>query len=351
MRQSKAIIFLLLTALAAVLFISPAQSYVPQYSPSEIAVDASGNVYTVMGGDSAAGEGIFVYAPDGKELKSYLRPGISDVAIDSRGVVYVLNLAQKQVERLEKNDSFSVVWREDRPDHFINYFAIDRDDNILLSDFNYSNAEMKNTEGQILKISPDGKVKDIIRSDPTVSLESIFQLTASSNGTIYLTNLGRFFSVIYPDGSRITINHTSPGNGTFNSVGFVEAGGDGFIYVGEKSDGRVQKLTTDGIVVGRWEGCGPERFITPTSIVTDRNGRVYVSDLQNERIVWFDSNRYHFGEDVKENTAGKGVLWDNVIAKQEAGEPTGTPGFGFIDTLVGISFVGAILYLSRARKD
>ncbi len=157
MRQSDAILFLLLTALAAVLFASPAHAYVPRYSPSEIAVDASGNVYTIMYGDCAVGEGIFVFAPDGTELKSYLRPGISDVAIDSHGIVYVLNLPQKRVERLEKNGSFSVVWSEDKPDHFINYFAIDRDDDILLSDFNYSNAEVKITEGWILKISPEGK--------------------------------------------------------------------------------------------------------------------------------------------------------------------------------------------------
>ena len=122
-----------------------------------------------MGAGCGVGEGIFVYAANGTELKSYLRPRIGDVAIDSRGRVYVVNLPQRRVERLENNGSFSVVWTEDRPDHFINYLAMDREDNILLSDYNYSNAEVKITEGRILKISPEGEVAGVIESDPAPS--------------------------------------------------------------------------------------------------------------------------------------------------------------------------------------
>ncbi len=144
-------------------------------------------------------------------------------------------------------------------------------------------------------------------------------------------------------------------------MGIVEAGEDGYIYVGEKSDGRVQKLTADGTVVARWEGCGPDRFITPTGITVDRNGRVYVSDIQNERVVWFDSNRYRFGENMTDNMAGKGVLWDNVIAGDsyntthrsddtDAGSPIG-PDLGVVIVLAGLGLVGALLYLRRARKE
>jgi hypothetical protein len=355
MRQSNVILVLALTALAVALFVSAAGAYVPLYSPSEIAVDASGNVYTVMTGGCGAGEGIFVYSANGTVLKSYLRPSCGDIAIDSRGMVYVVNLADKQVERLEKNGSFSVVWREDKPDHFINYFAIDRDDDILLSDFNYSDKEIKATDGWILKISPDGRVTDVIESDPVVSLEKIFKLSAGANGTIYLTDFNRTINVIYPDGSRSTISHASPDNGTFSQVATVEAGKDGFLYVGETSGGQVLKLTTDSTRIASWDGCGPDRFVTPAGIFTDRNGRVYVSDLQDQRIVWFDSNRYHFGENVTENMAGKGVLWDNVIAGDNdtasQREPGGTPGFGVAISLAGISLAGAFLCLGRARKD
>ena len=352
---------LTLAALAAALLAASTYADVPRYSPSEIAVDNSGNVYVIMSGGSAAGEGLFIYAPDGTTLKSYLKPGCSDVAIDSQGIVYVTDLPHKQVERLEKNGSFSVVWQETDPDHFINYFAIDRDDDILLSDFNYSNAEVRVTDGWILKISPEGRVTNVIHGDSAAPLDKIFRLSASDNGTIYLTNFDHYFSAIYPDGSRSMINLTGPGNGTFNHVADIEAGQDGYLYVGETFDGRVRKLTPNGTLVATWDGCGPDRFITPSSIVAGRDGRVYVSDVQDQRIVWFDGTRYRYGDNVTENMAGKGVLWDDVIAGNNtptsqntnsiSGGTKGTPGFAFAGALVSLCLTVGLLCRGRKSKD
>ncbi|HEY3272919.1 MAG TPA: NHL repeat-containing protein [Methanocella sp.] len=362
MRRSNVILVLALTALAVIFFTMVAQAYVPRYSPTEIAVDNGGNVYTIMFIESSTGEGIFAYAANGTEIISIRRPRCSDVAIDSHGIVYVINLAQKQVERLEKNGTFSVVWRDDNPDHFINYFTTDRDDNILVSDFNYSQAEIKVTDGWILKISPEGKVLDTIGSSPAVSLNKPFRMSASNNGSIYLTNFSRCFSVIYPDGNGSTIIPTGNDNGTFNQVVTVEAGYDGYLYIGEMTNGSVQKLAEDGTLVAKWDGCGPDRFLTPTSIVACRDGRVYVSDMRNQRIVWFDSTRNSFGENFTDNIAGKGVLWDNVIAgdnnsnsfryqEQDGGGKIVTPGFGVEFTMAGICLAGAVLCLSRIRKN
>jgi hypothetical protein len=361
MRRSKIILVLALTALAATFFIAAAHAYAPQYSPTEIVVDNSGNVYTIMFIESSTGEGLFAYAANGTEIISIRRPGCGDVAIDSHGIVYVTNLPQRRVERLEKNGTFSVVWREDNPDHFINYFAIDRDDNILVSDFNYSQAEIKVTDGWILKISPQGKVLETIGSSPEVSLIKPFRMSVSNNGSIYLTNFSRYFSVIYPDGNGSTISPADIDNGTISQVTTVEAGYDGYLYIGEMTNGSVRKLADDGTVVAKWDGCGSERFLTPTSIVACRDGRVYVSDGRNQRIVWFDSTRYSFGENMTDNIAGKGVLWDNVIAGdnnsdsllyQEHGAGShGTPGFGVDIAMAGICLAGAVLCLSRTRKN
>jgi hypothetical protein len=362
MRRSKVILVIALTALAAVFFTTAAHAYVPLNSPSEIAVDNSGNVYTIMGAGSYTGEGIFVYTANGTEVNAIRRPGYTDIAIDSQGIVYVLNVLQKRVERLEKNGAFSVVWREEDPDHFINYFTTDVNDNILVSDYNYSQAEIKITDGYILKISPGGKVLAVIESTPAVPLNKVFRMSVSSNGTIYLTDFSRCFRAIYPDGNGSTISHTTPDNGTFNQVATVEAGDDGYLYVGETSPGRVRKLASDGTLVASWDGCGPEPFIIPASIVPCRDGRVYVSDLQNQRIVWFDSNRYSFGENTTGNLAGKGVLWDNVIAgdnysiarqyaASEVGALPGTSGFDIAIAFAGISIAGLVLYLSRKKKD
>lgn len=362
MRPSIIIPILALAALAAILLITPAHAFVPKYDPSEIAVDANGNVYTIMEVDSAVGEGLYVYAPDGTQLQSFRRPRLSDVAIDGNGTVYVVYLTGRQVERLEKNGSFSVVWHENRPDYFISYFAVDRNNDILVSDFNYSQEEIRTTEGFILGISPGGELINVIESTPDVSLAKAFRISVSGNGTIYLTNFNRSYMAIYPDGNRSVINSTGSANRTLHEVMTAEAGADGYLYIGEMPDGRVLKLAPDGTPVAQWDGCGPDKFISTVSIAADRNGRVYVSDPRNQRVVWFDGNRYKFGDNPTENMAGKGALWGNIIAgdnystahpngEYEVMEPLGSPGFDSTVALAGLCFAGAVLCLSRMRKD
>lgn len=358
MRLSYALLVMAIAMLAAISLFTPAHAYVPQYCPVEIAVDAGGNVFAIMGTGSATGEGIFAFAANGTGIKAFRMQMYSDVAIDSDGIVYAVNVARKQVERLEKNGSFSVVWREGDPERFINYFAIDQDDNLLVSDFNYSQADIEITEGRILKISPEGQVIGVIEGSPVPS-DKVFRLSASDNGTIYLTDFGgSSFSAIYPDGSHGTITPGGPGNNPFGEIVTVEAGDDGYIYAGDMSNGIVMKLTTDGTLAMKWDGCGPDRFISPASIVADRKGRVYVSDMQNQRIVWFDGNRYRFGENRDENLAGKGVLWDYIIAgdnytisrqiiDKEMGGRKGMPGFGAAAALIGIGLAVAIICSRR----
>jgi hypothetical protein len=121
------------------------------------------------------------------------------------------------------------------------------------------------------------------------------------------------------------------------------------------------KLAPNGTLVAVWNGCGPDRFISPMSIVADQSGRVYVSDPWNQRIVWFDGNRYKFGNAMSENIAGKGVLWGNIVAGDNYSvahgdddysiqRPLGSPGFDGTVALTGLCFAGAILFLGRMRQ-
>ena len=362
MRPSVVALILALAALAIVFLVTSVNAYTPRYSPSEIAVDAAGNVYTIMDIGCFAGEGIFVYGPDGSEIKSISRPGCSDIVIDGNGTVYVSCLPEKRLERLVKDDIFSIVWQEQAPGRFINYIAAGPDNNILVSNYNYSAQEVRVTEGCILKITPEGKIAGIINSSPEIPLEKYYRMTVSSNGTIYLTNFTRCISVIYPDGNRSLITHTSPDNGTFSQVQTVEIGADGYLYIGETSNGRVRKLATNGTLIAQWDGCGPDRFVSPVSIAATRDGRVYVSDMMNQRIVWFDGNRYYFGMNASDNMAGKGVLWDSVISGDnytamwqiiynETAPGNSIPGFDAPVGLAGLSIACLLLVIGRIRKD
>ena len=84
------------------------------------------------------------------------------------------------------------------------------------------------------------------------------------------------------------------GDGEFNGPAGIAAGpstssGEGFIYVVEQHNARVQKFTSDGAFLGKWgsQGSGPGQFNLPWGAATDSSGNVYVADWRNDRIQKF----------------------------------------------------------------
>ena len=69
----------------------------------------------------------------------------------------------------------------------------------------------------------------------------------------------------------------------------VELGPDGYLYVCEYGNMRIQKFTTDGRSLGVWgaPGHGPGQLDTPWALALDRQGAVSVIDSGNHRVQRF----------------------------------------------------------------
>ena len=278
MKKSDGVIILALMAMGVALFSLPSLADIPRFSMADIAVDGSDNVYVIMEVGSATPEGVYVYALDGREIKSYLPDRRTDVAIGSDGILYILNIWQQYIERREQNGSLSVVWHEDNPERTIIYMAIDREGNLYVSNTGHPEYPDLNVTGKILKLSPDGRILDEIKGSPAVPLNRTFKMSISDNGTIYITDGSSHIGAIFPDGGRGELVPNATGKNRTLRLMDIAAGDDGYLYVSERSNPCVYKMTDNGTVIATWEGCGPERFVTPGSIATDGNGRVYVSD-------------------------------------------------------------------------
>ena len=84
---------------------------------------------------------------------------------------------------------------------------------------------------------------------------------------------------------------TGTDRGHFNLPTDVALGPDGS-YVSDGYGSAVVKFASDGTYRLEWgkRGTGPGEFGLPHSLVVDAEGRVYVTDRDNQRIHVFDAN-------------------------------------------------------------
>jgi tripartite motif-containing protein 71 len=83
------------------------------------------------------------------------------------------------------------------------------------------------------------------------------------------------------------------GPGQFNTViGIDEDDDKQNVYITDIGNNRVQRFTNDGLFVSEWgtAGAGPGQFNNPGRIALDPSGNLFVADFGNNRIQKFDEN-------------------------------------------------------------
>ncbi|CAJ35850.1 NHL repeat-containing protein [Methanocella arvoryzae] len=359
-------ISLLIALLSILLLTVPAANAYEPFSPDKIALGGYGNVYASFGGNLSMQSYIHVYTPEGREIRLIEKGTGGDFAVDRQDSVYLLDSANKTITKVSKDGQRSLFWESNRSSaYYCGSIAADDAGNIYVTeyapDFNNSTGhnQMANlTDSRILKLNSSGDVVKIYGGSPPFPMNNPLMLTIGFYGTVYGTDLDNRIYLLTPDGNMSTMGKPGLENGTFNMITSVTFGEDGYLYVTEYGNHRVQKLYPNGTFVAKWAGCGPDAFIYPSGVAADKNGRVYVADFRDQRIVWLDGNNYTFGENRTANVAGKGVLWDNVVAGdnytvmtqkiETENAAAETPGFTVV--ILATSFIVLFLIARPMRR-
>ena len=259
--------------------------------PSNVAVDARGNVYVA----DALADTITKLAPNGHLLARMGAPGAgrgqfdlpTGLAIDHRGDVYVTDTNNNRVQELSPSGKWLAWWG--MPVSHLNYVsgptgvAVDARDNVYVA---------VSGSAQIVKLSSTGAV--LARWSPRL-FKDPKALAVAGDGTVYVADSvagtivrlsphGRLLSVWrFPD--FVPGQYAYPTGYPFA----VAVGTGGAVYVTDTYHDRVLTLSPSGQVQTIWgrPGSGPGEFDVPLGIAVDRDGHLYVGDKNNHRVQKF----------------------------------------------------------------
>ena len=154
-------------------------------------------------------------------------------------------------------------------------------------------------EGKQLKIEAD-KIIGSAGTEPG-QFQHPHDLAIAKDGSLYIVDTdNNRIQHLSPDGKVLQVwgnfgdstTSETPG-GTFNQPWGIAIDHNGFIYVADTWNHRIQKFTEDGKFVKMWgyfgQGESPTAFWGPRDIAIDNQNRLFISDTGNKRIVVFDS--------------------------------------------------------------
>lgn len=270
------------------------------YRPQGVVADGLGNVY-VLDPQShrvqvfdAAGHFLRTWGTIGNGPGTFFTP--SGIAIDSQRRMYIAD--GNRVQQLDSTGQSLATWGEDgstRPNSFrtARAVAVDINDNLYVLD---------SSEGDtpsVRKRTPAG-IWSIVYATSYGSgpsqLKAARGIAVSNDGTMYISDAGNHkILVVDANGTYRTFWGTSngqPGIGgaEFNQPNGVAVDPQGFVYVADSQNNRVQKLTSTGVFVQQWgetsvAGSDTNHFIVPVALSIGSNGSIYVADYYNNRIL------------------------------------------------------------------
>ena len=265
----------------------------------------------------------------------------NDIAIDNDQKLYVLDRSNKRVVKINSNGEFLQEWnRENCPSasfEDLYSIAIDPDGFVFISDFSNNCIQKFTKMGQCIERWGSNQrpghfnyPKGISNDDDNIiyvadsgnnriqkfSADGQFLMAWGESGTLtgqFISPRGIAVDHHKPDKKRIFVSDTGnkriqvfSSNGQF--LGLInnekitgtpyglDCDQNGYLYVTDKTNGKIYKINPEGIVEQEWgeKGDGIGQFNTPSDIACDDNDPnqifVYVVDTNNNRIQKFSSN-------------------------------------------------------------
>ena len=203
------------------------------------------------------------------------------IAVGDDGFVYVADSENHRIQKFDSNGVFVTKWGS-YCEADTNWDGIP-DQSCNDGQFYYPGAVAVGAEGSVYVADGNHRIQKF-----------------DSNG-VFVTKWGSYCNVD-SDGDGVP---DQPCDGQFNWPGAVAIGPDGFVYVLDSGNARIQKFDSNGTFFTKWGSycnidsdwdgipdqlCEGGQFADPYGIAISPDGSLYVADSQNNRIQKFDTN-------------------------------------------------------------
>jgi len=261
--------------------------------PMDVAVDTSGNVYVVDLGNYRVQK----FTSSGTFLKTWGSKGSGNgyfnatgaVAVDNLGYVYVAEpVVNHRVQKFTTEGTYSGKWGSLGTGHY----QFSGPWGIAASSAGYVYVA-DSGNNRIMKYDTNGSY--VTQWGGSGSAEGQFNdpegIALDGSGSVYVADYGnhRVQKFNTSGGFLAKWGNSGTADGQLNKPMGIGVDSAGYVFVADSSNHRVQKFSSSGSFVTKWgtNGSGQSQFQYPAGIALDTSGNVYVSDLENNRIQKF----------------------------------------------------------------
>ncbi len=278
-------------------------------SPSDVAIDSSGNVYVVDNGNNRIQKfdtnGIFLttWGSLGSNDAQFNQP--ISVEIDSSGNVYVVDFSNHRIQKFDANGTFLTTWGSlgsgDGQFNGPHGLEVDSSGNVYVTDQNNNRIQKFDANGTFLTTwgsngSGDGQF-DTPRGVVVDSSGNVYVADTDNNRIQKFDANGTFLT---------TWGSLGSGDGQFNFPKTMAFDSSGNVYVTDQNNNRIQKFDGNGTFLTKldYNGSGDGQLAGPQSVEVDSSGNVYVADTNNHRIQVFGdfASSLEFDRIINDNT-------------------------------------------------
>jgi streptogramin lyase len=212
------------------------------------------------------------------------------ICVDSSGYVYVVDSGNFRIQKFTSSDSFITKWgSQGRADgqfgSSLGGIAVDSSGYVYVVDSgNYRIQKFTNNGSFVTKWGSYGTNDGQFNSPWGIAVDSSNYVYVSEVGANWIPGKIQKFT---SDGSFVR---------KWESAGMsIAVDSSGYVYVANDSSNQIQKFTSDGSFVTEWGSYGRadgqfRGSYSPCGIAVDSSGYVFVTDPGNDRVQKFTSN-------------------------------------------------------------